>query len=91
MGYWHFLAYKKNAIAINTSKASTVNVQFKIRSTLSLDSILNRDLYWTSRILCGQSRHFFLLSLADIDLLGVYFDNIKNILVIENRNLVPLI
>ena len=91
-GYGQFLAYKEeNAIAIDTTKAGAVNVQFGIGSTSSLGSVLIETPLGLVEFHVVKADTPFLLSLADMDRLGVYFDNIRNVLVRENSNLVPVI
>jgi hypothetical protein len=81
--YEQFLAYqkdKKNDL-IDTIKAETVNVQFEIDSIFSL-KLITID---TSRELMKfhviKVDTFFLLSLADMNRLKVYFNNVENLLV----------
>jgi hypothetical protein len=90
-GYGQYLAYKKvYDTTIDVTKAGTVNVQFSIRSTPSIRLI-------TVNMPVGQAEFHivkadtpFLLCLKDIDTLGVYYNNLKDLLIAPSTT-VPVI
>ncbi len=88
--YEQYLAFIKDiSINLNHIKIEAVNVQFEIESVLSLKSItidISIELIEFHVIKTDTS---FLLSLADMNRLKVYFNNVENILfmIIKNRNL----
>ena len=81
-GYRQYLAYRKiYNTAVNILKASTINVQFGISSTSFISSIIINTLISNIKFYIIKANTFFLLYLADIDILKVYYNNLKNILV----------
>jgi hypothetical protein len=81
--YKQFLAYQKNNKndLIDTIKAETVNVQFEIGSIFSLKSITFDTLIELIKFHVIKTDTLFLLSLADMNRLKVYFNNVENLLV----------
>jgi hypothetical protein len=88
--YEQYLAFIKNiSIDLDCIKTETINVQFEIESTSSVKSLtidISMELIEFHVIKTDTS---FLLSLADMNRLKVYFNNVENILfmIIKNTNL----
>jgi hypothetical protein len=89
--YEQFLAYQKHNKndLIDTIKAETVNVQCEIESILSLKSITIDTLIELVKFHVIKTDTSFLLNLADMNRLKIYFNNVENILfmISKNRNL----
>jgi hypothetical protein len=89
--YEQFLAYQKNNKddLIDTIKVETVNVQFEIESIFLLKSITNNTSIELMKFYVIKTNTSFLLNLADMNRLKVYFNNVENILfmIIKNRDL----
>jgi len=78
------LAYQKtynNNTTINTTIAGAINVQFGIRSTSSVGLIMINTLVGAIEFYLVKADTPFLLCLADMDTLQVYYNNLQNILV----------
>jgi hypothetical protein len=87
-GYGQYLAYKKvNNITINTTKAGTINVQFGISSIPSIGSITIDIPIGRIEFHIIEANTLFLLCLADMDSLGVFYNNLMNILVTLTRSI----
>jgi hypothetical protein len=86
--YEQFLVYQKNNKndLINVIKAETINVQFEIESTLSLKSITIDIPIELMKFHVIKTNTSFLLSLADMNRLKVYFNNVENILFMITKN-----
>ena len=90
-GYKQYLIYKKTYnTVINTSKAGTINVQFGISSTPSIGSIIVNILVSNIKFHIVKADTPFLLCFADIDILKVYYNNFKNVLVTLTKS-VPVV
>jgi len=91
VGYRQYLTYRKtyNTI-INTLKASAINVQFSISSTPSIGSVIVNTPVSNIEFHIIKADTPFLLYLADIDILKVYYNNLKNVLVTPTK-LVPVV
>jgi hypothetical protein len=88
--YEQYLTFIKNiSIDLNRIKTNIVNVQFEIESTLSLKSIIIDISIELMKFHVIKTNTLFLLSLADMNRLKVYFNNVENILfmITKNRNL----
>jgi hypothetical protein len=88
--YEQYLAFIKNIfIDLNRTKTDAVNVQFEIESTSSVESLTIDILFELMKFHVIKTDTSFLLSLADMNRLKVYFNNIENILfmIIKNRSL----
>jgi hypothetical protein len=88
--YEQYLAFIKNiSIDLNRIKADIVNVQFEIESTLSIESLTIDTSIRLMKFHVIKTDTSFLLSLADMNRLKVYFNNVENILfmIIKNRDL----
>jgi thiol-disulfide isomerase/thioredoxin len=89
--YEQFLAYQKDNKndLIDIIKAETVNVQFEIESTFSLESITIDTSIELVKFHVIKTDMSFLLNLADMNRLKVYFNIVENILfmITKNRNL----
>jgi hypothetical protein len=89
--YEQFLAYQKNNKddLIDEIKAEIINVQFDIESIFSLRSIIIDTSIELVKFHVIKTDTSFLLSLADMNRLKVYFNNVGNILfmIIKNRSL----
>ena len=66
---------------LNDTTKGQVTVQFSIGSTSSIGSIIVTTPIGQVEFHIMLARTLFLLSLADMDKLGVYFNNITNCLV----------
>src|SRR6266702_7222443 len=82
VGYRQYLVYRKTYnTVINTLKAGVINVQFSIGSTPSIGSITVNTPVGNIKFHIVKADIPFLLCLADIDILKVYYNNLKNVLV----------
>jgi hypothetical protein len=88
--YDQYLAVKKNSTDssadLNSVRADAVNVQFEIESILSLRSMIIDISIELMKIHVIKTDTSFLLSLADMNRLKVYFNNIENILFMITKN-----
>jgi hypothetical protein len=90
-GYGQYLAYKKvYNVTIDTIKAGAINVQFGIGSTPSIGSITINTPIGRIEFHIVEADTPFLLYLTDMDLLGVFYNNLTNILVTLTR-LIPVV
>ena len=81
-GYGQFLAYSKIIeTAINLAKAGAVNVQFDIGSISSIGSITIATPIGQAEFHVVEADTPFLLCLADLDRLDVYYNNTNDTLV----------
>jgi hypothetical protein len=80
--YDQYLAFKKNNIDssadLNPIKADAINVQFEIESISSIESLTIDTSFGLVKFHVIKTDTSFLLSLADMDRLKVYFNNIEN-------------
>jgi hypothetical protein len=91
VGYSQFLTLQKiNKVQLNESIRGTVSIQFKIGSTSSINSIKVATLIGTVKFYIVKVDTPFLLCLADINNLQVYFNNLKNVLITPLKT-VPVI
>jgi hypothetical protein len=82
VGYGQYLAFIKNTpITLDRAKAGAVNVQFGIGSISSLGSITIDISMGLVEFHVVKADTSFLLSLADMDRLKVYFNNVENLLI----------
>jgi hypothetical protein len=81
--YEQYLAFNKMnfTIDLNSSRTETVNVQFDIESTSSIKSLIIDTSFDIVKFHVIKTDISFLLSLADMNRLKVYFNNVKNILI----------
>jgi hypothetical protein len=80
--YEQYLAFIKNtSIDLNRAKTDIVNVQFEIESTFSIISFIIDTSFELVKFHVIKANTFFLLSLADMNRLKVYFNNVENLLV----------
>ena len=63
------------------NKTATINITFRIGITLSIGSILVEILVGQVIFYIMPSKTPFLLSLADINKLGVYYNNISDFII----------
>src|SRR6202161_3101943 len=85
-GYGQYLAYKKHEdIELDESKAGAIKVQFGIGSNPSVGVITINTPVGCITFHIVNADTPFLLCLRDMDRLGIYFDNTKNMLIQENR------
>ncbi len=85
--YEQYLAFIKNiSIDLDHTKTETVNVQFEIESILLLESITIDTSIELVKFHVIKTNTSFLLSLADMNRLKVYFNNVKNILFMITKN-----
>jgi hypothetical protein len=89
--YEQYLAFNKMNLTIdlNLSRTETVNVQFDIESASSIESLIIDISFEIVKFHVIKTDISFLLSLADMNRLKVYFNNVENILImiIQNRKL----
>jgi hypothetical protein len=80
--YEQYLAFIKNiSIDLNRTKAEAVNVQFEIESISSVESLTIDISMRLVKFHVIKADTSFLLSLADMNRLKVYFNNVENLLV----------
>jgi hypothetical protein len=89
--YEQYLAFNKinPTIDLNLFRTETVNVQFEIESASSIESLTIDISFGIVKFHVIKTDIPFLLSLADMNRLKVYFNNVENILnmIIQNRKL----
>jgi hypothetical protein len=89
--YEQYLAFNKMnfTIDLNLFRAETVNVQFDIESASFIESLTIDISFEIMKFHVIKTNISFLLSLADMNRLKVYFNNVENILImiIQNRKL----
>jgi hypothetical protein len=91
--YDQYLAFKNHKIDsfidLNHTRAETVNVQFDIELARSIKSLIIDTLFEVMKFHVIKTDTSFLLSLADMNRLKVYFNNVENTLnmIIQNRKL----
>ncbi len=91
--YEQYLTFKKNktdsSVDLDLSRAETVNVQFDIESTSSIESLIIDISFKIVKFHVIKTDTSFLLSLASMNRLKVYFNNVENSLnmIIQNRKL----
>jgi hypothetical protein len=83
--YDQYLAFKKNkidsSVDLDLSRAETVNVQFEIESASSIESLTIDISFEIVKFHVIKTDISFLLSLADMNRLKVYFNNVINSLI----------
>jgi hypothetical protein len=81
--YEQYLAFNKMNLIIdlNSFRAETVNVQFDIESASSIKSLIIDILFEIVKFHVIKTDTSFLLSLADMNRLKVYFNNVINSLI----------
>jgi hypothetical protein len=85
--YEQYLAFIKNiSIDLNRTKTDIVNVQFEIESIASIKSVIIDTSFEIVGFHVIKVDTSFLLSLADINRLKVYFNNVENILFMVTKN-----
>jgi hypothetical protein len=85
--YEQYLAFIKNiSIDLNHTKIETINVQFEIESIFSLESITIDTSIELVKFHVIKTDTSFLLSLADMNRLKVYFNNVENTLFMITKN-----
>jgi hypothetical protein len=90
-GYGQYLAYKKvHDTTINTMTAGAINVQFGIGCTPSIGSIIVDMPVGQAEFHIVKADTPFLLCLKDMDTLGVYYNNLQDLLVAPSRT-VPVV
>ncbi len=85
-GYGQFLAYQKYNpnISIDTSTKGAINVQFSISSILSIGSVIISTPISNIKFHIVQADTPFLLCLANLNHLNIYYNNVTNSLVMKN-------
>jgi hypothetical protein len=90
-GYNQFLAYGKTyPTNIDTTRAGQVTVQFGIGGTSSIGSVRIQTPIGNVEFHVVQADTPFLLCLADMDALGVYYNNLSDRLVTPEKS-IPVI
>jgi hypothetical protein len=85
--YEQYLAFIKNiAIDQNRTKTEAVNVQFEIESISSVESLIIDTSFELIKFHVIKTNISFLLNLADMNRLKVYFKNVENILFMITKN-----
>ena len=92
-GYGQYLAYLRTnpGAKIDTTTAGAMNVQFGIGSASSIGSITVCTPIGQAEFHVVKADTPFLLCLADMDALGVYLNNLKNVLVGPSGTTVPVV
>jgi len=91
VGYRQYLAYRKTYnTVIDTLKAGAINVQFGISSTSSIGSVTVNTPVGNVEFYIIKADTSFLLCLADMDILKVYYNNLKNVLITLTKS-VPVV
>jgi hypothetical protein len=95
-GYEQYLAFKRHkidlTIDLNLFRAEAVNVQFDIESASSIESLIIDISFGIVKFHVVKADTSFLLSLADMDRLKVYFNNVENTLnMIIQKQKLPVI
>ncbi len=88
--YEQYLTFIKNtSIDLNRIKTDIVNVQFEIESIFSIKSFTIDTSFELVKFHVIKANTSFLLNLADMNRLKVYFNNVEDILfmIIKNKNL----
>jgi hypothetical protein len=82
--YDQYLVFKKHKIDFsidqNVIKTETINIQFDIESARSIKSLIIDISFEVVKFHMIKTNISFLLNLADINRLKIYFNNVKNIL-----------
>ena len=88
-GYGQFLAYQKYSpdTSIDTSTKGAINVQFGIGFISSMGSAIISTPIGSVKFHVVQADTLFLLCLADLDHLNVYYNNVTNSLVMKDRTI----
>jgi hypothetical protein len=84
ISYRQYLAYRNtiiDGIDINTSQTRAVNVQFGIGLTASIGSVIVKTLIGLVDFYVIKADTPFLLCLADMDRLRVYYNNVTDTLI----------
>jgi hypothetical protein len=90
-GYRQFQALQRtNSITLNKTTKGQVTVQFSIGSTSSIRSTTVKTPIKQVEFHIIHTKTPFLLSLADMDKLGVYFNNLTNSLVTSTRSILVI-
>ena len=91
-GYGQYMAYTRDIkdTTIDISKADAIHVQFGIGSISSMGSVIIQTPIGHIEFHIVKADTPFLLCLADMDRLGVYFNNIDNSLVMKSTR-IPVI
>ena len=91
-GYPQFQALQRtnSSLQLDTSTQGKVTVQFGIGTTSSLGSVYVKTPIGQVEFYIMAAKTPFLLSLADMDNLGVYFNNLQDLLVTPQGN-IPVI
>ena len=86
--YGQFLAYSKIIeTVINLAKAEVVHVQFDIKSISFIKFIIITTFIDQIEFHVVKTDTFFLLCLADLHRLNIYYNNINNILIQEKSTI----
>jgi hypothetical protein len=88
--YEQYLAFIKNIfIDLNRANIETVNVQFEIELISSVKSLIINTSFELMKFHIVKTNTLFLLNLAHMNRLKVYFNNVENILfmIIKNTSL----
>ena len=82
VGYKQYLAYKKTCnTIINILKAGAINIQFSIGFISFISSVIINILVGNVEFYIIEADTLFLLYFTDINILKVYYNNLKNVLV----------
>ena len=91
--YEQYLAYKtmNDDVTINSIKAKAIYVQFEIGFILFIESINIPTSIDQIEFHIVKIDTSFLLCLADLNRLKIYFNNVKNVLISENKKMFSMI
>jgi hypothetical protein len=92
-GYGQYLAYVKTfgEKHLDTSTAGSVHAQFGIGSTSSIGSVDIDTPIGKATFHVVKADTPFLLCLQDMDAMGVYFNNVRNVIICANGRTQPVI
>lgn len=92
-GYDQYIACQKfnSYVKIDKSKAGAINVQFGIGSTPSIGSFKLNTPVGVTEFHVIHADTPFLLCLADMDRLKIYYNNVDNVLVTSTGNRIPVV
>src|SRR6266702_1356481 len=86
VGYRQYFAYRKiyNTI-VDISKAGAINIQFGIGFTSFIGFVIINIPINNVKFYIVKADTLFLLCFADIDILKVYYNNFKNLLITPTK------
>ena len=88
-GYGQFQALQTadSSVKLNTSIKGQVNIQFRIGTISLIKTVYINSLIDKIQFHVIQANTLFLLCLADMDKLQMYYNNLKNVLIIYTKKM----